>query len=156
MSVLISDSFKIRESTSDEWESIQFSINSPGVPTGGAAGQYLVKQSGTDYDTAWETRAQPEAVTLQMDSAVAENGSLILYRYGPIRVLMISPDIKAGGLWQQLATVDARDKPLYDIATPTGGYNLQNGELYIRTDGRIEINVQGAGYAKGVAIWFVA
>jgi hypothetical protein len=43
MAILISDSFKIRESTSDEWEDILFSINSPGVPVGGSAGQYLVK-----------------------------------------------------------------------------------------------------------------
>ena len=53
MSVLISDSFKIRESTSDEWENIQFSINSPGVPAGGTIGQVLAKNSATDYDTEW-------------------------------------------------------------------------------------------------------
>lgn len=53
MSVLISDSFKIRESTSDEWEDIQFSINSPGVPVGGTAGQVLAKNSATNYDTEW-------------------------------------------------------------------------------------------------------
>lgn len=59
MSVLISDSFKIRESTSSEWENIQFSINSPGVPVGGMAGQVLAKNSTTNYDTEWIDPPEP-------------------------------------------------------------------------------------------------
>ena len=55
MAILISDSFKIRESTSDEWEDILFSINSPGVPPGGTAGQMLTKTGPSDYATAWHT-----------------------------------------------------------------------------------------------------
>lgn len=33
-----------------------------GVPPGGAAGQMLVKKSGTDYDTVWRTPVDPEQV----------------------------------------------------------------------------------------------
>lgn len=36
----------------------------PGVPTGGTAGQFLVKVSATNYDTAWVTvpQAEPQAM----------------------------------------------------------------------------------------------
>lgn len=33
-----------------------------GVPPGGAAGQTLVKKSGTDYDTVWRTPVDPKQV----------------------------------------------------------------------------------------------
>lgn len=34
-----------------------------GVPPGGAAGQMLVKKSGTDYDTEWRAPGAPVAMT---------------------------------------------------------------------------------------------
>lgn len=37
--------------------------NGQGVPTGGAAGQFLKKSSGTDYDTEWDTVEVPTRVS---------------------------------------------------------------------------------------------
>ena len=37
-----------------------------GVPPGGAAGQTLVKKSGTDYDTEWRASVDPKQVPVAM------------------------------------------------------------------------------------------
>ncbi len=45
-------------------------VPGPGVPSGGSTGEILIKQSGTNYDTAWET--------VSGDATLASNGALTL------------------------------------------------------------------------------
>jgi hypothetical protein len=45
-------------------------VPGPGVPSGGSTGEILIKQSGTNYDTAWET--------VSGDATLANNGALTL------------------------------------------------------------------------------
>jgi hypothetical protein len=45
-------------------------VPGPGVPSGGSTGEILIKQSGTNYDTAWET--------VSGDATLASNGTLTL------------------------------------------------------------------------------
>lgn len=52
---------KYRASSSDPWEEIigDKGADGQGVPSGGTAGQALVKASSADYDTEWETIPTP-------------------------------------------------------------------------------------------------
>ena len=45
-------------------------VPGPGVPSGGSTGEILIKQSGTNYDTAWET--------VSGDATLASNGTVTL------------------------------------------------------------------------------
>ncbi len=38
-------------------------VTVPTIPSGGTAGQFLVKQSGTDYDAAWVTVPNAQGVS---------------------------------------------------------------------------------------------
>jgi len=49
----------------------------PGVPTGGAAGQSLVKNSSTDYDTVWAAAATPSNAA-KLSAKAASTGNLTL------------------------------------------------------------------------------
>lgn len=95
MSVLISDSFKIRESTSDEWKDIQFSINSPGVPAGGQVEQFLIKNSNLDYDTKWATPNARHFFSLIWG---------LIYPVGSYywSSESTSPEVLFGGTWEQV------------------------------------------------------
>ena len=48
-----------------------------GVPPGGAAGQMLVKKSGTDYDTSWRTPVDPKQVGDLTGLATSDKDSLV-------------------------------------------------------------------------------
>ena len=50
----MSDILKVWDEGTSSWVGIP-AITGPGVPSGGSTGQALVKQSGTDYDTAFGT-----------------------------------------------------------------------------------------------------
>ena len=45
----------------------------PGVPTGGTSGQFLIKQSGVDYDAAWDSFSGVEEINDLSDVDTASN-----------------------------------------------------------------------------------
>ena len=141
MSVLISDSFKIRESTSDEWENIQFSINSPGVPAGGMTGQVLKKASATDYDTVWtDNIAAPATATPLMDGTAAVGLSAKYAREDHVhpRDTVLAAAVEA--ITQQTATITidytawSGSGPYTQVVTITGATITANTKVDLQPD----------------------
>jgi hypothetical protein len=72
----------------------------PGVPTGGTAGQELVKNSSTNYDTAWVTPTGGGAWTLLSTTTLASAGSFdvssISGSYNDLTCVCILRSVAAG------------------------------------------------------------
>jgi hypothetical protein len=113
------------------WDQIGTSSGAGDLPTGGTAGQVLVKQSGTDYDADWEDPASSGTVP-----NVLHNGGFEVWQRGTTTAG--NDDTYTADRWYQLTE------------TATGGASRQTGTQGARYAGRFQ-NTAGGTQRIGAA-----
>jgi hypothetical protein len=97
-----------------------------GVPTGGTTGQFLKKQSGTDYDTAWDNQQYSEII---YDSGATQENNVYNNATDFFNAIADMP------VGKRVVTITE------DLTVPTGAWNLDN--VTLQGDNGLEYNSGG-------------
>lgn len=98
---------------------------------------------------------KPQSEYLTLDDTLVSGTSTSITRYGKLRLLTFSANMRNTGDWQTVCALDQKDRPSVTVTFIIGGYNVSNGEVYVQTDGHVDVNNTSTGWNKGQVIWFV-
>ena len=119
----------------------------PGVPSGGTAGQFLVKSSAADYDAAWSTLIEEVTVSTAGDVTAALDAGKIYHFTGAISSLTLTLNAAAGVLPQYHFDFDsgstAATVSITGVTWPDGSFTPEASKRY-------EVDILG-GYAVVMA-----
>lgn len=83
--------------------------------------------------------------------------SILLIRYNKLRILQVEILPKAAGTWKQLCVLPSSgDYPPATVTANIGGYGVTtNGEVIVKSDGNVQVNISGTQRCKANVIWCV-
>lgn len=97
----------------------------------------------------------PSVEVITLDTSLVSSQTASIARYGRLRVLNIAADMINSGDWQTVYTLASKDRPKAQLVSIAGGYGKQVSEVFVQTDGLIQINAIETGWLKSTAIWIV-
>ena len=122
----------------------------PGVPSGGSAGQMLVKHSATNYDTEWSNPNQlPAIANLQDGLAIVADGNTHAAIAKDQFVYVRNHSSLAEGLYKASAAISANGTLSTSNLTADGSGGLNDLQAQVIT---LNSNIASLNSAKGIVV----